>query len=57
MSRCLAMVVVGFPATSLLLTRARLCISAAHTREDLDYGLSVIQVSGAPSSCGCWIGG
>ena len=44
LSRCLAMVVVGFPATSLLLTRARVCISASHSREDLDYGLSVIKV-------------
>mmetsp|Transcript_6253 Transcript_6253/g.16614 ORF Transcript_6253/g.16614 Transcript_6253/m.16614 type:complete len:598 (-) Transcript_6253:648-2441(-) len=43
LSRCLAMVVVGFPATSLLLTRARVCISAAHSRDDLDYGLSVIR--------------
>jgi len=38
----LAMVVVGFPATALLLTRARVCISASHTREDLDYALKVI---------------
>lgn len=38
----IAMVVVGFPATALLLTRARVCISAAHSREDLDYALGVI---------------
>ncbi|MEW5301168.1 MAG: hypothetical protein WDW36_004044 [Sanguina aurantia] len=37
----LAMVVVGFPATALLLTRARVCISASHCREDLDYALEV----------------
>jgi serine palmitoyltransferase len=40
-SRNIAMVVVGFPATALLLTRARVCISAAHTRADLDYALRV----------------
>ena len=31
-----AAVVVGFPATPLLLSRARFCVSAGHTREDLD---------------------
>lgn len=41
-SRGLAVVVVGFPATPLLLSRARICLSAAHTREDLDWALSVI---------------
>ncbi|KAF3651957.1 Long chain base biosynthesis protein 2a [Capsicum annuum] len=30
-----AVVVVAFPATPLLLARARICISAAHSREDL----------------------
>ncbi|ESQ31915.1 hypothetical protein EUTSA_v10004251mg [Eutrema salsugineum] len=30
-----AVVVVGFPATPLLLARARICISASHSREDL----------------------
>lgn len=52
LARRLAMVVVGFPATSLLLTRARVCISAAHTRADLDYALSVIWVRG----CSHWSG-
>eukprot|EP00457_Paulinella_chromatophora_P003629 gb/GEZN01003637.1/.p1 GENE.gb/GEZN01003637.1/~~gb/GEZN01003637.1/.p1 ORF type:complete len:509 (-),score=84.28 gb/GEZN01003637.1/:507-2033(-) len=32
----LAVVVVGYPATPLLLARARFCISAAHTIEDLE---------------------
>lgn len=41
-SRGLAVVVVGFPATPLLLSRARICLSAAHTRADLDWALSVI---------------
>lgn len=37
-----AIVVVGFPATPLLLARARLCISAAHTKEDLEYACDVL---------------
>lgn len=40
--RGVAVVVVGFPATPLLLGRARICLSAAHTREDLDLALGVI---------------
>lgn len=40
--RRLAVVVVGFPATPLLLSRARFCISAAHTREDLDFAAEQI---------------
>lgn len=32
----LAVVVVGFPATAILSSRARFCISASHTKEDLD---------------------
>ena len=28
--------VVGFPASPLLLSRVRFCISAAHTRADID---------------------
>lgn len=35
------MVVVGFPATALLMSRCRVCISASHSREDLDYALEV----------------
>ncbi|XP_072950212.1 long chain base biosynthesis protein 2a-like [Typha angustifolia] len=33
---------VAFPATPLLLARARFCISASHTRKDLIKGLEVI---------------
>ena len=40
--RGVALVVVGFPATPLLLARARVCISASHSREDLEYCLDVI---------------
>ncbi|KAF8408490.1 hypothetical protein HHK36_007645 [Tetracentron sinense] len=37
-----AVVTVAFPATPLLLARARICISASHTKEDLNKGLEVI---------------
>lgn len=36
-----AVVTVAFPATPLLLARARICISAAHSREDLVKALEV----------------
>ena len=39
--RGVALVVVGFPATPLQTARARICISAAHTRKDLDDALKV----------------
>jgi len=40
--RKVAVVTVAFPATPLLLARARICISASHTREDLMKALDVI---------------
>ena len=40
--RGVAVVVVGYPATPIILSRARFCISAAHTKADLDYALDVI---------------
>lgn len=43
LERDLAVVVVGFPAVPLLLSRARFCISAAHTREDLDNALEKLE--------------
>ena len=43
LDRHIAMVVVGFPATALLLTRARVCISASHTEEDLNYALEALE--------------
>jgi len=43
LKRGLAVVVVGFPATPLVLSRARFCISAAHSREDLDDALVKIK--------------
>jgi len=42
-ARHIAMVVVGFPATALLLCRCRVCISASHSREDLDYALDCLR--------------
>ena len=48
----IAMTIVGFPATALLSARARVCISASHTRQDLDWAL---QVSGPlPSPPALW---
>ena len=41
LERGIAAVVVGFPATHLLTARARICISASHTRKDLDCALKV----------------
>ncbi|RHY00828.1 hypothetical protein DYB25_000423 [Aphanomyces astaci] len=37
--RNMAVVTVGFPATPLLLGRVRFCVSAAHTRADLEEAL------------------
>ncbi|CAM0914124.1 unnamed protein product [Alopecurus aequalis] len=44
--RNVAIVTVAFPATPLLLTRARICISASHTRKDLIKALEVISKVG-----------
>ena len=43
--RGVALVVVGFPATPLQTSRAGICISAAHTRKDLDNALKVTTAS------------
>ena len=40
-----AVVTVAFPATPLLLARARICISAAHSREDLIKALQVCMLN------------
>lgn len=42
----LAVVVVGFPATPLIESRIRFCVSAAHTREDMDDVLRVMSEAG-----------
>lgn len=41
--RNVAVVVVGFPAVPLNAARARICISAGHSREQLDRALDVIE--------------
>ena len=40
--RGLAVVVVGFPAVPILMSRVRFCISAGHTREQLENALKEI---------------
>ncbi|XP_066603771.1 serine palmitoyltransferase 2 [Prorops nasuta] len=42
-ARNIAVVGVGFPATPLMEGRIRFCLSAAHTKEQLDYVLSQIE--------------
>ena len=37
LKRKIGVVVVGFPATSIIESRARICLSAALTREMLDF--------------------
>ncbi|KAL3932828.1 MAG: hypothetical protein SGBAC_010669 [Bacillariaceae sp.] len=41
--RGLAVVVVGFPAVPIITSRARFCISAGHSREQLDHALHEIE--------------
>ena len=36
----------SYPATEVELSRARFCVSAGHTIEDLDYALEVIKEIG-----------
>ncbi|CAC5387843.1 SPT [Mytilus coruscus] len=42
----LGIVVVGFPATPIIESRARLCLSAAHSKEMLDKALNIINERG-----------
>ncbi|VDP23183.1 unnamed protein product [Soboliphyme baturini] len=44
--RKIGVVVVGFPATPIILGRARFCLSASHTKEDLDRALDEISAVG-----------
>lgn len=46
LKRNVAVVVVGFPATPLIESRTRFCLSAAHTREMLDKALEAIDEVG-----------
>ena len=43
LKRGLAVVSVGFPATPIISSRARFCVSAGHTKESLDFALGVIE--------------
>jgi serine palmitoyltransferase len=43
----IACVVVGFPATPIVSARVRFCLSASHTREQLDYVLGVVDQLGS----------
>jgi serine palmitoyltransferase len=40
LKRKISVVIVGYPATPLVSSRARFCVSAAHTKEDLDRVLA-----------------
>lgn len=44
--RSIAVVGAGFPATPIMEGRIRFCLSAAHTKDQLDYALSVIDEIG-----------
>lgn len=46
LKRGIASVVVAAPATTMLTGRARFCLSAGHTRADLDYALAAIEEVG-----------
>ncbi|GFP92046.1 long chain base biosynthesis protein 2a [Phtheirospermum japonicum] len=46
LKRNVAVVTVAYPATPLLLARARICVSASHSREDLVKALEVISTVG-----------
>ncbi|KAI8908079.1 pyridoxal phosphate-dependent transferase, partial [Entophlyctis helioformis] len=42
LDRGIAVVVVGYPATPIITSRVRFCLSAAHTMEDLEYVLQQV---------------
>lgn len=46
LKRGIAVVVVGFPATPLMGTRIRFCLSASHTRKDLEWAIKEISELG-----------
>lgn len=43
LTRKIAAVGVGFPATPIMAGRIRFCLSAAHTKEQMDYALQVVE--------------
>lgn len=44
--RGIAVVVVGYPATPIITSRVRFCISASHTTKDLEFALEQISEVG-----------
>ncbi|KAI9105624.1 pyridoxal phosphate-dependent transferase [Phlyctochytrium arcticum] len=46
LKRGIAVVVVGYPATPIITSRVRFCLSAAHTMDDLKYALQMISEVG-----------
>lgn len=46
LNRNIAVVVVGYPATPIISSRARFCLSSAHTKEDLDKAIQDINEVG-----------
>ncbi|KAJ2314102.1 serine palmitoyltransferase component, partial [Coemansia sp. RSA 2702] len=46
LKRNIAVVVVSFPATPIITSRVRFCISASHTRADLDHALEQVSEIG-----------
>ncbi|KAJ1568794.1 serine palmitoyltransferase component [Cladochytrium tenue] len=46
LARGIAVVVVGYPATPIITSRVRFCLSAAHSLEDLDWALEQISEVG-----------
>ena len=53
LKRKIAVVVVGYPATPLITSRARFCISAAHTKDDLDRFLAACDEVGSVLGLKC----
>lgn len=46
LKRGIAVCVVGYPATPIITSRARFCLSAAHTKEDIDKAVETISEVG-----------
>ncbi|GAB5590331.1 serine palmitoyltransferase component [Umbelopsis nana] len=42
----IAVCVVGYPATPIITSRARFCLSAAHTKDDIDCAINIISEVG-----------
>jgi serine palmitoyltransferase len=47
LKRNIALVVVGYPATPILMCRIRLCVSASHVKEDLEWVVDQLDELGA----------